>query len=59
MFNFIILTVSIMVALMLASALSMYIIFQPKVMKWYLGKMTKYMKTYTEILEEEFEKIEL
>lgn len=41
MLNFIILTISITVAILLASALACFIMLQPKVMKWYLRYVMK------------------
>lgn len=41
MLNFIILTISIMVAILLASALTCFVMFQPKVFKWYLRYVQK------------------
>lgn len=41
MLNFIILTISIMVAILLASALACFIMLQPKVLKWYLRYVQK------------------
>lgn len=41
MLNFIILTISITVAILLASALACFIVLQPKVMKWYLRYVMK------------------
>ncbi len=50
MLNFIILTISIMVAILLASALACVIMLQPKVMKWYL----RYVMKMSEDIAKEF-----
>ena len=52
MMEFIILTLSFTVAILLASGLSLYIMMQPKVMKWYMKFIVKSMKNMDEISEE-------
>lgn len=41
MMNFVLLTLSIMVAILLASALAFVVMLNTKVMKWYMKKMFK------------------
>lgn len=49
LFNFIILTISITVAILLASALACFVMLQPKVLKWYLRYV---MKVSEDIVDE-------
>ena len=56
MLNFIIMTISFTVAILLASGLALVIMLQPKVTKWYMKLIMKYMKNMEKIAEEEMVK---
>ena len=53
MMEFVVLTLSFTVAILLASALALFIIMQPKVMKAYMKTTFKTMKEMEEIFYEE------
>ena len=50
MMEFVVLTVAIMLAILLASFVACVIMFQPKVTKWYLKKVFKMTNEITEEL---------
>lgn len=52
MMEFIMLTISFTMAILLASGLSVYIVLQPKVVKWYMKHIVKYMKEIEKTLED-------
>ena len=55
MMDFIIMTVSFTVAILLASVLAFVIMMQPKVMKWYMKLMFKSMNDMEQITNEVME----
>lgn len=56
MLDFIIMTISFTVAILLASGIALFITMRPKVMKWYMKKVTKMMPDMEQILEDEMMK---
>lgn len=56
MMEFIIMTISLTVALLLASGLSMVIVFKlmnnPKVVKWYFNWFMNYMKKFENLVDQ-------
>lgn len=56
MMDFIMLTVSITVSILLASVLSVCIMLNKKVVNWYMKRMFKMMKDFDGIVEEELSK---
>lgn len=56
MLEFIMLTISFTVAILLASGIALYLIMQPKVMEWYMKKVMKMANDMQEIFEEELTK---
>lgn len=53
---FIMLTISFTVAILLASGIALYVMMQPKVMKWYMKMVAKSMKGMEDFIEEEMAK---
>lgn len=56
MLNFIMMTISFTVAILLVMVLSFVVMMSPKVMKGYMKLIAKYMKNMEKIAEEEFAK---
>ena len=52
MMTFIIMTLSFTVAILLAGAVSVYILMQPKVLKWYMKRAVKMMDHYDTVFDE-------
>lgn len=49
---FVMLTLSFAVAILVAGGLALYIMMQPKVLKWYTKKVFTMMSNYEKVLEE-------
>lgn len=56
MMEFIIMTLSFTVAILLASGVSVFIVMQPRVMKWYTKRVTKISYQLVDELYEEEDK---
>lgn len=52
MMEFVMMTTSFTVGILLATALVMVIAMQPKVMKWYMKYMLKQMKRFDQLVED-------
>lgn len=56
MMDFIMMTISFTVGILLASVVALVLMMQPKVVKWYMKLMMKYTKAIEEFAEEEMAK---
>jgi ABC-type arginine/histidine transport system permease subunit len=56
MMNFILMTLSVMLGLMLAIGLSTMIMLHPKVMKWYMNYVVKNVYNFEHLLDEDQDK---
>ena len=56
MMNFVLLTLSIMVAILLASVLAFVVMLNTKVMKWYMNYIVKMMSRMEELVDDQMYK---